>query len=573
MAISRMQQPRQNYGLGSFVKKYTRKITKPFTKLARKLVPKEIAGIMRTAAPFLPPGYREAAYLLGTAKQTGRISPVDLALAAAPTFFSKTDMGRGIAQRVGDFKLPGMEKDLRTLAVGGKQDARIGRLDADPQLGPLVGSDVKSAMSAQISPPMDTQGIFGKGGDFNVLKGSLLSKPDGGIKLGTTAAIGAGVLSLIASAETPQEAGQKLVEQTGNSDDYERGVNLFAQLKPELFAVPEQFRMPVKDGGLMRTNFSMGSEDVSDRAQKYLDYVKEMEEMGVEPMSVEDFNKLLDSIKDNMAAGGLMRTNYAIGSEDPKPVNPFGPKPTGPVLPEEDKPFRPRPLKPIKMAGMDRKMAAQMLADELAEEEYGMDFYDLDIRTQMRIYQIALDMIDEGGGNAMGGLPNNRMNFAMGSDNDPKPIKPLDDMKMAGSDRYFLLLEEVIREMEEELGRELTNREYDRAGKIAYDRLSEGEYAKGGRVDYALGTRPTAQESGLGGLPIEADMRYTGGFMPYGAKEKADDVPARLSKNEFVFTADAVRAAGGGSVQKGAQKMYNTMKQLEAKPEAKGMMA
>ena len=88
--------------------------------------------------------------------------------------------------------------------------------------------------------------------------------------------------------------------------------------------------------------------------------------------------------------------------------------------------------------------------------------------------------------------------------------------------------------------------------------------AQGGRVGFALGTRPTAQESGLGGLPIEADMRYTGGFMPYGAKEKADDVPARLSKNEFVFTADAVRAAGGGSVQKGAQRMYNTMKQLEA---------
>jgi hypothetical protein len=39
---------------------------------------------------------------------------------------------------------------------------------------------------------------------------------------------------------------------------------------------------------------------------------------------------------------------------------------------------------------------------------------------------------------------------------------------------------------------------------------------------------------------------------------------SELSKNEFVFTADAVRAAGGGSVQKGAQKMYNTMKQLEA---------
>jgi len=60
----------------------------------------------------------------------------------------------------------------------------------------------------------------------------------------------------------------------------------------------------------------------------------------------------------------------------------------------------------------------------------------------------------------------------------------------------------------------------------------------------------------------EMDLRG-GGFVPLGAKEKADDVPARLSKNEFVFTADAVRAAGGGSVDKGAEKMYNTMKRLE----------
>ena len=64
----------------------------------------------------------------------------------------------------------------------------------------------------------------------------------------------------------------------------------------------------------------------------------------------------------------------------------------------------------------------------------------------------------------------------------------------------------------------------------------------------------------LGGK--EMDLR-SGGFVPLGKKELADDVPARLSKNEFVFTADAVRAAGGGSVKKGAQKMYDTMKSLE----------
>ena len=62
----------------------------------------------------------------------------------------------------------------------------------------------------------------------------------------------------------------------------------------------------------------------------------------------------------------------------------------------------------------------------------------------------------------------------------------------------------------------------------------------------------------------EMDFRQEGGFVPIGRMEKADDVPARLSKNEFVFTAEAVRNAGGGDVDKGAEVMYNTMKNLEA---------
>ena len=66
----------------------------------------------------------------------------------------------------------------------------------------------------------------------------------------------------------------------------------------------------------------------------------------------------------------------------------------------------------------------------------------------------------------------------------------------------------------------------------------------------------------LGGK--EMDLRAKGGFVPIGRKEKADDVPARLSKNEFVFTADAVRGAGKGDIKKGAKKMYKLMKQYEA---------
>jgi len=65
----------------------------------------------------------------------------------------------------------------------------------------------------------------------------------------------------------------------------------------------------------------------------------------------------------------------------------------------------------------------------------------------------------------------------------------------------------------------------------------------------------------LGGM--EKDYRE-GGFVPIGAEERADDVPARLSKNEFVFTADAVRSAGGGDIDKGAEVMQNMMDNLEA---------
>ena len=106
-----------------------------------------------------------------------------------------------------------------------------------------------------------------------------------------------------------------------------------------------------------------------------------------------------------------------------------------------------------------------------------------------------------------------------------------------------------------------------------------GEMAAGGRVGYAMGTADTPsqnamQAAGIEGLPVrqnkagvtELDLRETGGFIqPVGIKEKADDIPAMLSNNEFVFTADAVRAAGGGSVDKGAQIMYDTMKRLESR--------
>ena len=91
--------------------------------------------------------------------------------------------------------------------------------------------------------------------------------------------------------------------------------------------------------------------------------------------------------------------------------------------------------------------------------------------------------------------------------------------------------------------------------------------AQGGRINRYMG----GGFEGLGSMQrqdvtppgMELDLRV-GGFIPIGAQEKADDVKARVSKNEFVFTADAVKAAGGGSVNEGAKRMYDTMKRLES---------
>ena len=83
------------------------------------------------------------------------------------------------------------------------------------------------------------------------------------------------------------------------------------------------------------------------------------------------------------------------------------------------------------------------------------------------------------------------------------------------------------------------------------------------RVNIAKGGMPTGiMRTNKAGV-MERDYRDKGGFVPVGIKEKADDVPAMLSKNEFVMTADAVRGAGNGSIEKGAQRMYDTMKKLE----------
>jgi len=149
------------------------------------------------------------------------------------------------------------------------------------------------------------------------------------------------------------------------------------------------------------------------------------------------------------------------------------------------------------------------------------------------------------GGYALGG----RVKFSNGSDDKSEMVKRVEELMDDGYDFGSA----VKKYMEETRDKE----------------------ANGGRIGYAFGNKPeqnAIQAAGIEGLPLnqnpagvtELDLRDSGGFIPpVGVKEKADDIPAMLANNEFVFTADAVRGMGDGNVNKGAQRMYDMMKKLE----------
>jgi len=661
MAISRMQQPRQNYGLGSFVKKVTGKITKPFTKIASKIVPKEIAGIMRTAAPFLPPGYREAAYLLGTAKQTGRISPVDLALAAVP-YAKNTGIGQTITNKIGGFEVPFTGgKDIRELLVGRPQELINTSLSKDPILAP--GGEA-------------TSGIFGKGGEmYQVGKGGTYDVLDGGVQMPTdigildtkagqfllgqkkdptklsllkAGSLGLGIADYINTQkqlEKLNEGASQVVDESvpgggiTDSEAYDKFVERLALLNPESFRVPEQFRLQsggrvgFRSAGFVEaraaankspsrsttTNTSNLGGGGGGQESQYRQYRPPTPgNVTVTTPTITDNNNrddndrddnrksLIDTTftKDNIKKIGM---NTAKNLAFKKFMNIAGlGKYTNPVgiafalksaydaykqpnddalalglITEEQKNLIDSQIKMgNKTDAFDRDQtfnAAKMFDDKGSDGFLGFGKREAEPMTREEFDQYLVQQ-----GLAEGGLT--RTNYAMGSDDEPKPLpndptEPVNPFRPKPIGPFPSKMAEIPKDLDLEKAKEMfiqfNGREpVDMQELLEFFNVKQ-QAADGGlmRANFALGTRPTDQESGLGGLPIEADMRYTGGFMPYGAVEKADDVPARLSKNEFVFTADAVRAAGGGSVQKGAKKMYDTMKQLEQQPEAKGVMA
>ena len=167
-----------------------------------------------------------------------------------------------------------------------------------------------------------------------------------------------------------------------------------------------------------------------------------------------------------------------------------------------------------------------------------------------------------GGGFSAGGFKLGNLPGAKFFSNMTLPKLITDNMtglKVAGlSGLAGLLLANVGKDDDDDFDVE----EYYRTAGIDIPQNQYRFLAEGGSTEKEPVAKKTMPLLDLEGQ--EMDFRQDGGFVPIGRMEKADDVPARLSKNEFVFTAEAVRNAGGGDVDKGAEVMYNTMKNLEA---------
>ena len=306
--------------------------------------------------------------------------------------------------------------------------------------------------------------------------------------------------------EEVEESGIMMASAPGPKDNYDdMAMDLFGKpykdltpdemqmMQEELERLMNKFRSSADDEGIMQ----MASGYKTDMEEMYEQYVFEMEEQGLEPMS---FAQFLAQARAGMARGGRMR---------------------GPDW------FQNR--------------VEELMDQGYSYEEAGEIAYNEGVGGRYKDGgQVSINQIE--------------MLIKRGADNDL--IKTYVEGAQDG----------VIDQIRESMKKRKNKKDGGEVHDDNVDDLGPGKNML--REDHIDKMPKPKKMDGImqaadGGI-MEKDMRG-GGFIPEGSKERADDVPARLSKNEFVMTADAVRAAGGGSVNKGAKRMYDMMYSLEGK--------
>ena len=277
--------------------------------------------------------------------------------------------------------------------------------------------------------------------------------------------------------------------------------------------------------------------------EEYDKYIYDLLEQRPEatPMSFEEFRQMV------LAEGQMSKGPILPSPEDP--VNPFGPKPQGPVLPEK------------MMVAQGGRIGYSSGTTTIRDYAKSMNSGRGPITRKDYIDLYLFLGYDEGVASNFG-----TSHYKYGYHQDPKVRGFAKGGRIGfdeGANTKFAMIKDMLAKgMDIDTIMSITGATQEEIDSVKNKRVEESQ---GGRIGYRMGMGP----AGLPGIPrmapdgMEFDMRENGGFQGLGAKEKKDDVPAMLAKNEFVFTADAVRGAGGGDIELGAQRMYDAMKNLE----------
>jgi hypothetical protein len=516
-------QGREKYGFGSFLK-----------SVAKTFIPKELDPVLKIAAPFLGPVYGPIAAIAGSAR-TGKINPVSLALTMAPYLQFG---GAGQAGGLGSF-MPTGYGGAQYGAFGGDY---VGLGTQGKSLSSILTDKAKEFLSPTSPNPITPT--------FKTPTQVDLTGIDDLRQLGYSQ-----------GATIPQVGPDQLTYSTTGTRTNLSGIDDLGQLgyKPG-YTIPDQ-QLGRSAQELQSTLVSGGGLDPREVARSPQELIKTY---GTQPGTQPGYLELIKK------AGSL--ENVPL-SERFSAVQELGGKAlqdiyTKPIPGEPGKTQLDKTAVFASIAGAASFIEAKKIADDagLDSTEFNEEVYQqLKINPEKAKFTSTLKPEAFGIRNlsATGG----RIGYAQGSDpiegvlsitltpNQPRENFQVGGMKKDMSNNRMSQIIQLIRDAES-IG------DFEKAEELRLDLFRETKKAKGGSIDLPI----RKNQAGI----TELDMRAKGGYIPVGIKEKADDVPAMLSKNEFVFTADAVRGAGNGSINKGAQKMYKLMKSLEKKVKKQG---
>jgi len=550
MAIARSQmnrqlygistpQGREKYGLGSFLK-----------SVAKAVIPKELDPVLKIAAPFLGPVYGPIAAIAGSAR-TGKINPLSLALTMAPY----VQFGGAGQAGLGSF-MPTGYGGAQYGAFGGDY---VGLGTQGTSLSQLVTDKAKEFLSPATTP---TQ---------NYIKPTFEANLSGIDDLGQ--------LGYPQGTTIPQVGPDQLTYSTTGARTNLSGIDDLGQLgyKPG-YTIPDQ-QLGRTANELQSTLVSGGGLSPTETGRSQAELIKTYgTQPGTEPGYL-DLIKKAGSLE-NVPLSERFSAIQELGGKALKDIY------TKPIPGEPGKTQLDKTALISTLAGAASFVEAKKIADDagLSDDEFNEEVYQ-QLKINPEKAKLTSTLRPESFGIRSLSATGGRMGFKSGTKDKKEkeynmPKTPLEE-EMEGV--LSIKLTPTITYPEDKIDREQFNQgtkivdmknnrvsqiiqlirdaesvgDFEKAEELRLDLFRETKKAKGGSIDLPI----RKNQAGI----TELDMRAKGGYIPVGIKEKADDVPAMLSKNEFVFTADAVRGAGNGSINKGAQKMYKLMKSLEKK--------